>query len=71
MNPLISLCLVVLIITGIESYRYYKSPEFSLKKNEWNCTKKRTYYTTNMIIAGKVTVPQRVAHTQCEQWNKK
>lgn len=52
---------------------YYdsKSPTFSLKKDEWGCTKDQTYTTTTMIMIGKVMVPQVNTNTECVQWSRK
>lgn len=68
--------LLVILFIGVPVAFYFgiqdsRKPTFSLKKDEWSCTKVHEYTTQNMIMVGKVMVPQRVTHNDCIQWSKK
>lgn len=47
------------------------SPEFSLKKDEWSCSKTYEYTTTTMVMVGHVMVPQTITHNDCIEWSRK
>lgn len=47
------------------------SPTLELTKNEWVCAHERTYTTTNMVMVGKVVVPQVMNHTECTTYVRK
>ena len=66
------LFLFFLGIAGIISfYQYCRSPDFTLKKEEWECTKKVDVESTYYIMVGKVMVPQTSTTEECVQWTRK
>lgn len=48
-----------------------KRPEFSLKKDDWSCSRVHEYTSTTMVVSGKIMVPQMITHHDCEQWSHK
>lgn len=71
--PFTVICLFGTIFIFLPYYFFIecRKPTFSLKKNEWSCSKEYEYTTSNMILVGKVIVPQVITHHDCIQWNKK
>lgn len=73
---IILLIFIMSIILGIplEIYAYYqdaKKPTFELKKDEWSCSLEHEYSTTNIVLVGKIMVPQMVTHHDCIRWEHK
>lgn len=73
--PLFVIFVVVLLLSvPFLIYSWHqdsKRPEFSLKKDDWSCSKIYEYTTQSMIMVGKIMVPQTTTHKDCIQWSHK
>jgi uncharacterized membrane-anchored protein YhcB (DUF1043 family) len=58
------------IIFAVSAYKQSQSPTFSLYKNEWTCTNKKTETVTTYVKSGDVLIPV-VSHVDsCLQYTK-
>ena len=61
-----TLCLGVYV-----TYKQCTAETFSLKKDQWTCTKEHTETHTSSMLVGKVMVPQTRTETVCDRWERK
>lgn len=62
---------VALPVVLFQSYQDSQRPTFSLTKDDWSCTLISTYTTNQMVLVGKVMIPQLHTHNDCIQWSHK
>ena len=53
-------------VVGYLIYDDFTSEKFSLRKDEWSCT--RSHNETRLMPSGKIIVP--TVHTVCDQWSR-
>lgn len=73
--PIFILGIMVFIILGVPVvgyglYRSSQSPTFSLRKDEWACTRSEPRTTTTYVMSGKVMVPITTTTRHCTQWSE-
>lgn len=69
--PWFILFAIFIVIPFMAFSIYYASnkPNFTLAKQEWHCSKNKTYTTTTMVLSGKVMVPLIQTINECVQWS--
>lgn len=65
------IAVVLLIAAGISSMATSTSPHIALPKDEWQCTETRTRTYTQMMLVGKVMVPQTMTETICVNYARR
>ena len=74
--PWLIIAFVVFLFFAIPAMIYAwvqdsKSPTFTLRKDEWQCTASRLVPVTTYVQSGKVLIPITSTHKDCTQWSEK
>lgn len=59
-----------LILFPVACYNESKKETFSLKKDEWSCSKEETKSSVTYLWVNNIAIPQTYTTTSCIQWNK-
>ena len=76
MGAWIMLAMIGVVVLGIAAIIYAavqdsNSPHIGLLKSEWSCTKTEPRTYTQMMLVGKVMVPQIITDTVCVEYTRR
>lgn len=55
---------------GILIYEDYTSPVFTLRKDEWNCTRTETHVTLQPTIINGTVIQTPLPHVECIEYQR-
>jgi hypothetical protein len=60
------------VVGGVLFLAYMDSqkPTINLRKEDWSCTRSEPRTRTQMVLVGKVLIPQRTTSDVCAQYNR-
>jgi len=68
---LLGFVVLVGFLIAFSFYKESKRPSFSLKKDDWICTKYKKESSTSYIMIGNILTPITTENDVCVQWSKK